>query len=67
MKIGTMKYQASHGQAPRGRGLWIFEAQESVWGGTRTQFSHNGTYTEARAAAIVWAKANSYAALTVLP
>lgn len=61
-RIETTRYQASHGKTPKGRGLWLFEtaSREAV-------AQHNGTYAEAKRAAIAFGKQRGHIVLHVCP
>ena len=61
-RIETTRYQASHNKAPKGRGLWMFETASR-----EVVVQHNGTYAEAKQAAIAHGKQHGHAALYVCP
>jgi len=62
-QIKTEQYQWSHGHTPRGRGMWVFELTGYTYSGVEV-FSHTGTYSESKRAAI--AKAREISATTIL-
>jgi hypothetical protein len=58
MQISTSKYQAAHGKMPKGKGLWFFFGM-AIGNGLNNspfEFSHYGTYGEAKKAASKAAK-----------
>lgn len=54
-RFDDSRYERSHGKAPRGRGLWLFERHKG-----QPVFEHNGTLSQAKAAAQAWAKAQGF-------
>lgn len=60
--IETRRYYLSHLKAPRGRGSWLFETQAC-----EIVLMHNGTYTEAKRAAIAYCVKNGISTLYVCP
>lgn len=60
--IVTSRYRASHMKAPRGRGLWLFEMGDGT-----VVVSHNGSFAEARKAAIAYCREHKLAGLFVCP
>jgi hypothetical protein len=62
-QIKTEQYQWSQGHTPRGRGMWVFELTGYTYAGVES-FSHTGTYSEAKRAAI--AKAREINASTIV-
>ena len=65
MRVETDTFFFSHGQRPRGFGLWMF----SLTGGgfDLGEFSHSGTFTEARKAAVAKAREVGASKVTALP
>jgi hypothetical protein len=67
MRFDTNKYVASHGKAPRGRGLWCFAQPNEV----NDQYSHmffNGLYSDCKKeAAAYFGKYNDVFSLIVMP
>lgn len=62
IRVDTSEYRFSHGRAPRGFGVWIFQIgnqQESTW--------LRGTYTETRKAAKRLAHAMGVHSIKVCP
>jgi hypothetical protein len=51
--ISDSRYVRSHGKAPRGTGLWLFERRTGD-----PVFQFNGTLSQAKKAAEAWARAN---------
>lgn len=43
MRFDTSDFFNAHGKQPRGTGLWFFQVEG-------TEFTHNGSYTEAKKA-----------------
>lgn len=64
IEVCTEEYVFTHGSAPRGKGLWMF-----VLAGDRgaTTFEFNGTYGQAKAAAVREARASGCYAVAVQP
>ena len=62
MTVSTSQYQAAHARKPRGTGWWFFLASA---GGFQFEFTHVGTYTEAKKAAIKWARSINASSLEV--
>lgn len=62
IRIETNRYVRSHMKEPRGSGLWLFEDAAG-----QVVFEFNGTYTEAKQAAIAWAKQNGRSYLYTCP
>lgn len=60
--IDTARYYRSHLTQPKGRGSWLFEDEAG-----NIVFMFNGTYAEARRAAIAHCKANGLRGLYVCP
>lgn len=60
--IDTARFYRSHLASPKGRGSWLFENQAGD-----IVFMHNGTYTEAKRAAIKHATQHGIATLYVCP
>lgn len=52
VEVSTTEYQFAHGRMPRGRGLWFFTMRLRPGRG-ESQFIAEGTYAEARKAALV--------------
>lgn len=61
MSIDIRQYVIAHNKAPRGYGNWAFSDRH----GQTIQF-FCGTYTEAKKAAIQWAKQNNIPTLYLL-
>jgi hypothetical protein len=61
-EINTRRHLLSHLREPRGRGGWLFETDAG-----EVVFSHQGTYAEARRAAIAWGTANGHQTLYTCP
>ena len=59
VEFNTNRYTFSHGKAPRGYGVWWFEAR-----GQEVSFS--GKYAEAKKQAAKWAKENGFSEVKVL-
>lgn len=49
-KVDTSRFHRSHFSNPKGRGGWLFENEDG-----EVVFSHSGTYTEAKQAALKFA------------
>jgi hypothetical protein len=60
-RIDTALYVLAHGRAPKGFGYWAFESANEP----HLTYRFRGTYSEAKRAAISWAKANNHAVLFV--
>lgn len=60
--IHTSRFYASHLRSPRGRGSWLFENRAG-----EVVFMHNGTYTEAKKAAVAFGRQNGHSLLWVCP
>ena len=60
--INTRRYFLSHLKEPRGRGSWLFENQAG-----EIAFMHNGTYGEAKKAALQHCRENGLAGLYTCP
>lgn len=62
VQIETNRFFRSHMKQPKGYGLWLFEneAKELV-------FTFTGLYSQCKAAAVTWAKANGCQRLYVCP
>ena len=68
MTINTKDYELSTmGKTPRGYGFWNFadKCNYDLDGNTKF-FTFNGTYTEAKKAAIKWGKENGLSTVYVL-
>ena len=61
-EIETIRHERSHGQAPRGRGGWLFEGQNG-----KIVFSFSGLYGDAKRAAIAHGTAAGLEVLFVCP
>lgn len=61
-RLDLSRFHASHGNAPRGRGGWLFENEAE-----QVVFSFSGTYAEAKRAALTWCRANGCDTLYVCP
>lgn len=66
IEVRTSEYQFSHGHLPRGRGGWLFTIGRQT-GQRADYFSANGTYADARTAAIELAVADGQTTITVQP
>lgn len=51
IEVVTSQYRFSHGKEPKGRGLWLF-----CFVGSKDVFEFNGSYGEAKRAAIAEAQ-----------
>jgi hypothetical protein len=60
--ICTSRFYRSHLTSPRGRGSWLFENQAGD-----IVFMHNGTYSEAKRAAMAYCAQRGLAGLYVCP
>jgi len=59
VQVNTREFERTHWRQPRGRGVWFF------FGPAGQTFRTNGTFTEARKAAVNWAKENGFNEVTV--
>lgn len=62
MIVDTQRYRFSHGKAPKGYGLWMFDLRD-LNGATRFQMT--ASYGEAKAAAVKEARARKSALVVV--
>ena len=60
--ICTSRYVRSHLKDPKGRGSWLFEDQAG-----EIVFMHNGTYSEAKKAALQHCREHGLAGLYTCP
>jgi len=65
MRIITNTYFNSHGKAPRGFGGWMFQLESG--GIDFKQFYFNGSFSDAKKAAVKDARENGATAVRVLP
>jgi hypothetical protein len=52
VRVDTHGFQAAHGRAPRGRGTWAFGPDRNTDACSDAMFWFNGSFAEARAAAV---------------
>jgi hypothetical protein len=73
MIISKSEYRWSHDKEPRGDGWWMFESTKIVYQlgiPVRVKSVFNapyGNFTQAKKAAIKWARENGFSLLNVLP
>ena len=67
MRFETDTFFFSHGQRPRGYGLWMFQLLDGTRRSMDEPFEFSGTYTDAKAAAKTRAKEVGATTVTVLP
>ena len=67
MRVETNTFEASHGQRPRGFGLWMFQLLDGTRRSMDEPFSFSGTYTNAKAAAKTRAREVGATTVQVLP
>jgi hypothetical protein len=67
IEVMTDEYRASHKKAPRGRGMWAFAV--GVYGGKWLSecFWFNGSYADAKKAAVRFARNNASDIVSVQP
>jgi hypothetical protein len=62
VEVNSSRFEFSHARAPRGVGFWWFESRDRS-----QQFQHQGSFAEARRAAVAWARANNVREVFVAP
>lgn len=71
VEVRTEQHQFAHGKKPSGRGTWFFSQHKSIDFGKHKEgedfIQHNGTYSEAKAAAKKWAAAKGHHTIHAQP
>ncbi|MGE3551043.1 MAG: hypothetical protein AB7I29_14235 [Geobacter sp.] len=71
VQVGTEQHQFAHGKKPSGRGTWFFSQHAMLDFGKHKEgedyMQHNGTYSEAKAAAKKWAAAKGHRKIHAQP
>ncbi len=56
VRVDTTNYRTVYGQEPKGRGLWFFSKANPSQADMDEIIQVNGSYMEAKRAAILWAE-----------
>ncbi len=56
VRVDTTNYRTVYGQEPKGRGLWFFSKATPSQADMDDIIQVNGSYSEAKRAAILWAQ-----------